>query len=180
MQTLKYKDTEYQIRDNALGVGKVISELSGRFEDDMAIAEYTVIRMPDYGVYALTMSNISMILADLRDIQAELKTAKGKRKAELEKAIKADNKAIEKEAERLKGPVQDFFYKRMTNIRKEVLFGFKNDTGIFKTLADTLLIGDTTKIDFTKPDAELIELRDKVYDVFFSIKSLIYKPPTIQ
>jgi len=165
MQQVKYKGTDFQVKDNVLGIGKVISEYSAKFEDDMAIAQYTIIRMPDYGLYAITIHNISMIANDLKELQEKIKTAKGKTKTDLQKAIKSDEKAIEKEAERLKDPVMEFIFNRVTNIRKEVLFGFQNDTEIFKTLCDTLLTGDTSKINYTEPDDELIELRDKVYAV---------------
>jgi len=176
MPPISYKDTEYRVKDNALGIGRVISELAAKFEDDTAIAEYTIRRMPGFDLYAITMHNISMIAADLNQLKEQVKTAKGKDKTEkLKKAIKADETAIAKEAERLKDPVQEFIFNRMTNIRKEVLFGFKNDTDIFKTLCDTLLIGDTAKIDYIVPDKDLLELRDKVYETFFIIKSAIYK-----
>lgn len=174
MKKLKYNKHEFEVKANTLGIGKTISELSAQFEDNLMIAQYHIVRLPDYGAYQLAINNIGVLMNDLAELNEKLSTAKGKDKTELTKAIATDKKAIDIENKALQKPALSFIMNRMLNIRKEVMFGFKNDTEIFKTLCGLLLLGDTSVIDFSNADKSLMELRDGVYAVFFSIKSSIY------
>ena len=174
MQSLKYRNNEYKVKDNTLGIGKVIAELAAKYEDELAISQYVVVRMPDFDRYQLIMNELSVLGADMATQAAELKKAKGKEKTKLEKIVESLNKAIMAAYKQLEEPAIQFIFNRMTNIRKEVRFGFVNDIEIFKTLCQTLLIGDVAGIDYTDTSKDLLKLRDEVFAVFFSIKSRIY------
>ena len=174
MQNLKYRNNQYTVKDNTLGIGKVIAELSAKYEDELAISQYVIVRMPDFDRYQLIMNELSVLGGDLQTQSAELKKAKGKEKSKLDKVTDTLNKAIMAAYKQLEEPAMQFIFNRMTNIRKEVRFGFVNDIDIFKTLCQTLLIGDVAGIDFTDTSKDLLKLRDEVFAVFFSIKSRIY------
>jgi hypothetical protein len=177
MQSLiKYKNTEFGVRPNALGVGAVIAKLAAAYEDDLLISRYHVMRLPEYDRYLLVMNNYSQISADLEVQEAKLKKAKtAADKKTLKAIIDKDKKAIAAELKQLQEPAIFAISMRMKNIANEVMFGFKNNTDNLKALCDALLIGDTSVINYDEPDADLVKLQGEVFEVFFSIKSGIYK-----
>jgi len=174
MTSLKYRDKTFEVKDNTLGIGKVISELSAKFEDELIMAQYFIIRMPDFDRYQTIMNEISVLGSDLKVQTDELKKLKGKEKTKQEGIINTLAKALQSQYEALEESAIQLIFNRMVNIRKEVRFGFENDLETFKTLCNTLLLGDVKEIDYSTVDKDLAQLRDGVYDAFFSIRNRIY------
>lgn len=172
---LKYKGTEFKVKQNALGVGEAISKLAAAYEDELLLARYHVMRLPDYEQYQMIMYNLSQIGQDYREQSAKLKKAKQSEKKKLQGIVNADKKALDAQFEVLQKPALNAIANRMTSISNEVLFGFINNTDNLKVLCDALLIGDTSVIEYDNPDKDLLALRDKIFEVFFSIKASIYK-----
>lgn len=173
MQTVKYKDTEFEIKPNRLGVGKVVSEIASAYEDELFIRKMMVTKMKDYPEYNNILGEISMINADLQEHEKLLGKSKDKKK--IQGIITANKKNLEKEYRRLSAPAMAIIANREMNINKEVHYGFINDADVFKKLCETLLKGDHSKIIFDDLDKDLIGLRDEVYKTFFTIKASIYK-----
>lgn len=172
---LKYKDTEFKVRQNALGVGSEIAKLAAAYEDELLLAKYHVVKLPDYGQYQMIMHNISQIAIDYREQSEKLKKAKGAEKTRLAKIVATGKKALDAEFKLLEEPAINVIATRVDSITREVYFGFTNNTDNLKALCDALLIGDTSLIKYDEPDSDLLALRDTVFEVFFSIKSSIYK-----
>ncbi len=175
MKTLKYNDTEFRVKENTLGVGKTIAELAAKYEDELAIAKYHIIKLPDYDRYQILINNAGVIAQDVAEQKQKASKLKGTAKKKQEAIVTKGQKDFQSEVTKLKEPILTLIANRVANIEREVYFGFTNDTDIFKTLCDTLLIGDTSQIKFNEPDKDLLELRDEVYAAFFTIKSSIYK-----
>jgi len=176
MKSLKYRDKEFGVRENMLGVGKTIAELSAKYEDDLAISQYVIIRMPDYDRYQTIMNELSVLTMDLQAQTEACNKAKGKEKTKLKQIIATLQKAMQKVTKQLEEPTVRFIFNRTQNIRKEVYTGFINDLDIFKTLCQCLLTGDTNSIDFSDTsDKDLLKLRDEVFEVFFYIRTSIYR-----
>lgn len=172
---IKYKNNDFTIRENALGIGAVISKLAAAYEDELLLARYHVMRLPDYEQYQSVMRDINQISLDYREQSAKLKKAKQSEKKKLQGIVNADKKALDAQFEVLQKPALNAIANRMTSISNEVLFGFINNTDNLKVLCDALLIGDTSVIEYDNPDEDLLALRDKIFEVFFSIKASIYK-----
>jgi hypothetical protein len=173
MTSLKYKDKEFTVRENTLGVGKTIAEISAKYEDDLAISQYVIVRLPEYDRYQTIINEISVISADIRDMEYEASKAKGSVKKGLQAKINKAKKDLENTQSQLKEPGVLFIMSRVINIRKEVNFGFINDMEIFKTLCSVILVN--ADIDFGNIDEDLLLLRDEVFRLFFSIRAKIYE-----
>jgi hypothetical protein len=176
MQTqLTYRNNNYAIRQNALGVGSEIAKLAAAYEDELLLARYHVVKLPDYGRYQMIMHSISQIGLDFREQSEKLKKAKGAEKTRLAKIVATGKKGLDAEFKLLEEPAINVIATRIDSITREVYFGFTNNTDNLKALCDALLIGDTSLIKYDEPDSDLLALRDTVFEVFFSIKSSIYK-----
>jgi len=172
---LKYKDTEFKVRHNALGVGAEIAKLAAAYEDELLLARYHVVKLPDYGQYQMIMHSISQIGLDYREQSEKLAKAKGAEKTRLAKIVATGKKGLDAEFKLLEEPAINVIATRIDSITREVYFGFTNNTDNLKALCDALLLGDTMLIKYDEPDSDLLQLRDNVFEVFFSIKSSIYK-----
>ncbi len=170
--SVTYKGIVFEVRKNFLGVGRDICALINKHDDNMVLEPLWLMRLPEFKEYSLCVHNCRIIRQDITEMEAKLKATKD---TKLTKTLKASiAKAYEdfnKESRILDSPAVAAIAARYTAIEKQVRFEFVNDPENIKAAAEALLIGDLSRIDFEHVDDDFLEFRDKLFDVFFYMKS---------
>lgn len=183
-ETITYKGIAYKVRSNKLGVGERINTLISPLKDDLLLEPYWILRIPEAAEYSAIKNSIAQISLSISEMQSDLnsKETHPQRKKEIEKTIsKAKGDLIQAKAG-LSKPQMERIQWRITEQENDVYSKFIDDLDNFKEAVSILLLGDVTPIieDINKiPEhgagKEIIELRDQVFKVFFSLTGMMNK-----
>lgn len=169
---ITYKGIAFKVRQNRIGVGKQISDLSAMLKDDIYINQLFIARTPEFSEYMTVLSAVQQIAIDLRAQEQKLKDSDPRQKKALQQVIDKIKSDYNTEYKRLLDPKLANTYIRYNEIKRELYSAFINDN--IKPACEAVLLGDLTQIQFDNPDKDLEQLRDGVFAVFFSLSSRIY------
>ena len=84
---ITYKGIAFKVRQNRIGVGKQISDLSAMLKDDIYINQLFIARTPEFSEYMTVLSAVQQIAIDLRAQEQKLKDSDPRQKKALQQVI---------------------------------------------------------------------------------------------
>lgn len=176
MQILKYKSHTFEVRENFLGIGAKISALYIKLIDEQMLATYVAVGLPGWSKYLAAINELKVYATDLAEQKKKLEKAKNNKK--LQAIVNKGQANYDEAAKQLDDPEVIRAYEHYSRAKGSATAAFKMD--YFKEVTNILIIGDLSVIDWNKYDADLEQLQEDVFKVFFSISRKMSKFQPIQ